>query len=59
MSKILNDFNAICDSYELEIYVLDEMISRVRDLARAWDVSGDQQLWRCAQDLTNALDRVL
>lgn len=33
-----------------------EALRRVRELAKAYDVSGDQVLWRVAQDIYKALE---
>lgn len=34
-----------------------EAIQRVRELAKSYDVSGDQMLWRAGQDIYQALDQ--
>lgn len=31
-------------------------VQRVRELAKAYDLSGDQDLWRVSQDIIKALD---
>ena len=32
-----------------------EAIQRVRELAKSYDISGDQMLWRAGQDIYQAL----
>lgn len=34
-----------------------EAIQRVRELAKSYDVSGDQMLWRVGQDIYQALEQ--
>ena len=56
MSESINRLNALCDSYELTIFELEETIEKIKRLARAYDFSGDQTLWRAGQDIMNILN---
>lgn len=35
-----------------------QVIAQVRELAKSYDVSGDQTLWRVAQDIYSLLDGI-
>jgi hypothetical protein len=39
----------------IEYKEMREAIQRVRELAKSYDVSGDQTLWRVGQDIYKAL----
>jgi hypothetical protein len=55
----------MCEDWITEKYIDDvrnaakknyAAIKRVRELAKSYDTSGDQDLWRVAQDIYQALD---
>jgi hypothetical protein len=41
----------------IEYKEMREAIQRVRELAKSYDVSGDQTLWRVGQDIYEALQQ--
>ena len=51
MSDIINNLDALCDSYELEIRMLSDIIDGIAFLATSYDVSGDETLWRVGQEI--------
>lgn len=42
----------------IEYKEMREAIQRVRELAKSYDTSGDQALWRVAQDIHKALEDI-
>ena len=55
MSDIISNLDALCDSYELEIRMISDILDSVAFLATAYDISGDETLWRVGQELKEIL----